>query len=423
MKTGYTLTTQAANNDGIWNEKGVDLRISILPYWWQTWWFRLIAIIAFLLFMAGFFYLRLHNLTMQKKILEKEVKERTFEVVQQNEELYAINVQLDQQKEELRATLETFFEQVADGIIIYDNSGNVSMSNASFSKITGYQPEELRNMNINDLFDTSELKDNPIRFDLMEKGEIVIRERKVIKKDKTVIDIELQNQKISDGKIESFIRDITEKKQMQKDLYIAGINAEEQERSRLAKDLHDGLGPLLSTCRIYLHKIKNKGNNDVDSFNKLEEIIDESLRGIKEISNNISPHILRNFGLIHALKSFIEKISDKCKIEVISNFNPSERFEEIIEVTIYRILTELLNNTIKYANASNAVIQVKNENNRLFIEYKDDGKGFDYVETLNKNKGFGLLNIKSRVESIGGNYEFLSEPGKGVFIRILIDIK
>jgi PAS domain S-box-containing protein len=419
----YTFRVKASNNDDIWNEKGVSLRIRVLPFWWETWWFRIIAIFAGLLAITGFFYFRLHNLTRQKKILEKEVKERTTQVVQQNEELYAINVELDQQKEELKATLETFFEQVADGIIIFDNKGNILMSNASFSKIIGYQPEEIKNMNIRDFFDATELKNNSFRFDLIEKGEIVIRERKAKKKDKTIIDIELQSQKLTNGKIESFIRDITQKKQMQKEIYIAGINAEEQERSRLAKDLHDGLGPLLSTCRIYLHKIKNKGINDIDSFEKLEEIIDESLIGIKEISNNISPHILRNFGLIHALKSFIEKVSDKCQIDIISNCDPAKRFEEIIEVTIYRVLTELLNNTIKYAKAHTANVQVNKENDRLFIEYSDDGIGFDYTETLNKNKGFGLLNIKSRIESIGGQYEFLSEPGKGVFIRILIDIQ
>jgi PAS domain S-box-containing protein len=317
----------------------------------------------------------------------------------------------------------SIFEQAADGIIIYDNQGNILMSNNSFSKASGYQTEELKKMNISDFFDADQQNNNPIRFDLLEKGEIVVSERKVVKKDKTIIDIESSSLKLADGRIQSFIRDITEKKRMQIEIYIAGINAEEQERGRLAKDLHDGLGPLLSACRIYLHKIKNKGINDTDSLNKLEEIIDESLSEIKEISNNISPHILRNFGLIHALKSFIEKIADKCEIDIICSCEPSERFDEIIEATIYRVLTELINNTIKYAKVRKASILLKKENDQLYIEYKDEGIGFDCNETLNKNPGVGLLNIKSRIESIGGNYKFLSEPGKGVFIRIIINTK
>jgi signal transduction histidine kinase len=126
---------------------------------------------------------------------------------------------------------------------------------------------------------------------------------------------------------------------------------------------------------------------------------------------------------MHALKSFVEKVSDKCEIKITSNCESSQRFEEIIEVTIYRVLTELINNTIKYAKAQKVDILLKKENDQLNIEFKDDGIGFDYHETLAKNKGFGLSNIKSRIESIGGLYEFLSESGKGVFIRILIDTK
>jgi PAS domain S-box-containing protein len=311
------------------------------------------------------------------------------------------------------------FEQAADGIIIYDGQGNILMSNKSFSNASGYQTEELKKMNISDFFDAEEQKNNPIRFDLLEMGEIVISERKVVRKDKTIIDIESRSQKLPDGRIQSFIRDITEKKRIKKEIYIAGINAEELERGRLAKDLHEGLGPLLSACKIYLHKIKNKGINDEESFNKLEEIIDESLRGIKEISNTISPHILRNFGLIYAIKSFIEKLGDKFEIDVIYDCNPSERFDEIIEVTIYRVLIELINNTIKYAKACKAAVLINVEFGQLCLEYREDGIGFDY----NEPKRFGLLNIKSRIESIGGHYEFLNETGKGVFIRVLIDTK
>jgi len=418
----YTFKVKASNNDDIWNEKGVSVRITILPYWWETSWFRIIAIFTILTVIIGFYYYRVNNLKKQKKSLEKEVKERTIKVMQQNDELFAINIELDQQKEELKATLETFFEQVADGIVIYDNQGKIIMTNNSFSKITGFETEELRNMNIVDFFSAEELKNNPIKVSLPVTGEIIRSEWKAIKKDKTIINIEAQSQKLSDGRIQSFIRDITEKKRMQKEIYIAGINAEEQERGRLAKDLHDGLGPLLSACRIYLYKIKNKGIDDKDSLNKLEEIIDESLHGIKEISNNISPHILRNFGLISALNSFIEKVLDKCEIAIICNCEPSERFEEIIEVTIYRTITELINNTIKYAKAQKVNVLLQKENDQLYIEYKDDGIGFDYFAALNSHKGFGLINIKSRIESIGGHYEFLSEPGKGVLIGILIDL-
>jgi PAS domain S-box-containing protein len=222
----------------------------------------------------------------------------------------------------------------------------------------------------------------------------------------------------------AFMRDITEKKQLEKMLYQASMKAEENERERLAKDLHDGLGPLLSTSKIYLHSIKGlkKHEDEPEFMNKLEHTIDEALLGIKEISNNISPHILRNFGLIQAVKNYIQKLDTLVQTRLVCSIDQNRRYPEMLEVTVYRILIELMNNSLKYAAASMINILLEEHDNKLLLVYTDNGEGFDYKEVYKSKKGFGLLNIQSRVHSLHGRYVFRTKPGEGVKVEVELDI-
>jgi signal transduction histidine kinase len=220
------------------------------------------------------------------------------------------------------------------------------------------------------------------------------------------------------------MHDVTEKKYIEKQLYIASLNAEEKERERIAKDLHDGIGPLLSTLKIYLFDIQNSAEVDtnLESIAKSGEIINEAISCVKEISNNVSPHVLRNFGLTQAIKSFLEKLVIKSDIKFKLNSNFNSRISEIIEVTLYRIATELINNTLKYANANNIEIIINKTEKNLSFNYLDDGKGFDYDMLIKESKGFGLQNIQSRVHAIGGELNFSSSQGKGVNVLINVII-
>lgn len=218
----------------------------------------------------------------------------------------------------------------------------------------------------------------------------------------------------------AIVRDITEKKQLNRNLNLASIRAEEDERGRLARELHDGLGPILSTSKIYVHNISrlkgiDEGNEHIK---KLQKTIDEALVGIKEISNNISPHILRNFGLKHAIGSFIEKLNLSPEISIEHDFEKINKYNEATEITLYRILTELFTNTLKHALASAIQISIKEEGKYLKMRYTDNGKGFNYEEELEKKTGFGLMNIQSRVHALSGNIAIVSEPDKGMTVKI-----
>jgi len=214
--------------------------------------------------------------------------------------------------------------------------------------------------------------------------------------------------------------DITDKRLKQREVLEAMVNAEENEKSRMAKELHDGIGPLISTAKIYAHSIRGFEDNHEkkEHANRLIELLDETLNEVRSISNNISPHILRNYGLKDAIQSFIDKIQPVTSIQFHFTFNESIKLSNTFEFTIYRTLVEMVNNSIKYANAKNIYITFKIMDSLIEVNYKDDGVGFNLMDA--KGKGFGLLNMESRMLTLGADYDYNTSPGKGVDVTINI---
>ncbi len=213
---------------------------------------------------------------------------------------------------------------------------------------------------------------------------------------------------------------------MEKRVLNAVINTEESERKRFAKDLHDGLGPLLSSVKMSFSAIAVDPNNKDQKaiLNSAKQAINEAISSLKEISNNLSPHILDNFGLASAIRSFTNKIDQtgKIKIEFRSNIH-EKRYPGNTEVILYRAICELINNTLKHAKAKKILISLDEEEGKLKMLYQDDGKGFDYnLVLLNETGGMGLPNIRSRLNSINGNFAVDSLPGEGVVVTIGVDV-
>ncbi len=215
------------------------------------------------------------------------------------------------------------------------------------------------------------------------------------------------------------------KKENEAKLFSAIIRTEEEQKQRFSKELHDGLGPLLSSVKMAISSIVKNNENEKDTKILLntEYLIDESIKTVKEISNNLSPHILVDFGIVKALKSFINKLPENSKIniELYSNFKET-RFEYNIETIIYRVLCELITNSLKHADAKNIFIDIILEGNTLNIKYLDDGNGFDYVEYDENTKGFGITNIKSRIKSVNGGCQIYSKKGEGFNANFVINI-
>ena len=205
------------------------------------------------------------------------------------------------------------------------------------------------------------------------------------------------------------------------------IQTEEKERKRFAKDLHDGLGPILSTVKMSLSALQRWENpvRNEKIIKNTSELIDEAIDSLKEITDNISPHVLSNFGLETMLNSFINKINYTGKIKI--NFKSNLKGERVLpeaELILYRCICELINNTVQYAEASVVEVNIYRSSELLVINYKDDGKGFD-TSLLEKmeTEGTGFYNIQSRINSIRGTFSLQSEPGKGMEAEIVSKIK
>jgi signal transduction histidine kinase len=221
----------------------------------------------------------------------------------------------------------------------------------------------------------------------------------------------------------SLYRDITDRKQWQQKIWNFAIQAEEKERGRIARDLHDGLGPILSAIKIHTQWLSNpdKVTNAEYITGELNRTIDEAIVCIKEISANLSPHLLSNHGLVPAIKAFIDKLKKASTTRFNFQADLNERLNSNCEITIYRIFTECINNSIKYANADSIDIKLYKEKDMIKMLIEDDGIGFDVRNALNKDSSSGLINITNRIKNIGGNIEIKSKMGEGTRITVRIN--
>ena len=208
------------------------------------------------------------------------------------------------------------------------------------------------------------------------------------------------------------------RRESEKKILNAIIQTEEIERQRFAKDLHDGLGPLLSTVKLSVSTLaemdQDKSRKEI--LRNTDYLINEAIKSLREISNNLSPHMLKNIGLASAVKNFTTRIVGPKIPNIIFESNLfGKRFNEEIEVILYRVVCELINNTIKHANAKNIEMHLNNQDNTILLTYSDDGIGFNVSEAMHGNSmGTGYSNMMSRLRSIKGNIEVESQHNEGI---------
>jgi signal transduction histidine kinase len=201
----------------------------------------------------------------------------------------------------------------------------------------------------------------------------------------------------------------------------AVLKGEEQERTRLAKDLHDGLGGMLSGIKFSFNTMKGNlimtpENNQ--AFERSMDMLDSSIKEMRRVAHNMMPEALVKFGLDTALRDFCNDINKSGALEVSYQSLGLENAEiaQTTAITIYRIVQELINNTMKHAGAKTAIVQVTKSNERLSVTVEDDGQGFD-TGILQKAKGMGWSNIQNRIEFLKGRLDVRSENGKGTSVH------
>jgi len=205
----------------------------------------------------------------------------------------------------------------------------------------------------------------------------------------------------------------------------AMLKGEEQERTRLAKDLHDGLGGLLSGVKFSLSNMKDNlfiTPDNMAVFERSLDMIDASIKELRRVAHNMMPEMLTKFGLDEALKEYCNILNGTRLLKVkYQSLGMETRLDKSLEIIVYRIIQELLNNILKHAAASEAFVQLVRETNRLNVVVEDNGKGFD-TAILEKNKGAGWMNIRSRVDYLRSQLDIHSEAGKGTLVNIEFNI-
>lgn len=354
-------------------------------------------------------------LSMQKADLIKTTERLKSEM--------AVRQKTEQQALDNEYKFKSIFELSADPILVVDLQGRIIDFNHSFIELSQRTATELSMIDYlsiipesyHDFFSTfkNRLKELPGRLELRYQN----NQGKAMYLDVSVSVINYP----SGEAILAVFRDNTERINRDKLMYSAVLEAEERERLNLSRELHDGLGPLLSTLKIYFDVLE-KRPGDPEIISRIHNILSESIKTVKAISNNLSPYMLQSLGIEKALQGFIHNVSvnEFPKIELNSNIHT--RLSEKVEITVYRMLTELLNNSLKHARANHILIQLLLDKQTLTISYSDDGIGFDMDQKNQQVSGIGLFNIKNRIDKFGGTINMESQEGKGFQLNAYLNV-
>lgn len=202
----------------------------------------------------------------------------------------------------------------------------------------------------------------------------------------------------------------------------AMIEGQEKERQRIANDLHDDLGGLMATVKLHFNALHSKVKDDTDEmYEKTNLLLDEAYQKIRAIAHAKNSGVIAKQGLLKAIEQMAEKVSAANGISIeVKDFGLDNRLENSLELTLFRIVQELIANIIKHANATKANVHLTNHGDTLNILVEDNGIGFHTDKTLANSVGMGLKSIDKRVAHLEGTLHIESEPGKGA--TVIIDI-
>lgn len=215
--------------------------------------------------------------------------------------------------------------------------------------------------------------------------------------------------------------------EQQKRLLMASIQMQEEERNRLSADLHDDAGPLLATARLYLNEnlVHQDMATQLSAITNAKQIIDETIQLIRNISHNLMPPTLRNFGLESAVNDIFQKIGGSGQLNASCKFHDyHERLKSEKELLIFRVVQELVTNILKHSNANFIHLTQNFSGNKMFIRIHHDGRGLtqkDFESHNSGNAGLGLKNIDSRIRILKGKIAFEKDSSQ-TYYKVTVEM-
>jgi PAS domain S-box-containing protein len=330
------------------------------------------------------------------------------------------------------------FENARDAIYVNDLEGNYIRVNRATETLTGYRSEEIVGHNLIDFVAATSVRDVRESFfaKLAEQGETTY-EVDVITKDGRRVPVEVRSRAIYENgvmvAVQSTARDITEHKLAQNALQMFSrqlIEAQEDERRRIARELHDQIGQVLTAVKMNLHTVQqvSQGSEAGCYIKDNIEAVDEALRLVRDLSVDLRPPVLDDFGLVTALRWYVDRYTKRTGLEVDMVIElPDEhvRFFRELETACFRIAQEALTNIVRHAQASHVLLQLVKDENVLLLSVRDDGVGFD-VESLRKRAPraatLGLISMQERAHAAGGAIEIDSVISQGTEVRFVLNL-
>lgn len=330
------------------------------------------------------------------------------------------------------------FENARDAMYVHDLEGTYTSINHAAEKLSGYTRDEIVGHNFSEFVAAEHIRRVRERFcnKLAKRGETTY-EVEIIAKDGRRVPVEVSSRAIYENGVivgvQGTARDITERKLAQDALQMFSrqlIEAQEDERRRIARELHDQIGQVLTAVKMNLHAVgrvcdtREAGAHIKDNI----EAVDEALRLVRDLSVDLRPPLLDDLGLVTALHWYVDRYARRSEIsaEVIIDLkDPNERFSREVETACFRIAQEALTNVARHARANKVSLRLRKKQEVLFLTIKDDGKGFD-PKALRRRAPrvatLGLIGMQERAHAAGGVLEISSAPSKGTEIRLQLPL-
>lgn len=210
----------------------------------------------------------------------------------------------------------------------------------------------------------------------------------------------------------------------QQEVIYRTLDAVEDERKRVARDLHDEVGAALSAMRLLVGQLDQIDPNNTKTnllTGRFKVVIDNTIDSVRRISNDLLPQGLEELGLTYALEGLCEHAMEIANVNVELAIDPAIVLPARANLIVYRLIQELLTNAIKHASATDIVLRLSLQDHLLSLHYTDNGKGFDYQQAYQK-RSLGLKNIETRAQMLRGTVEFDTQPGQGLRVKVVIPL-
>ncbi|MFN2428560.1 MAG: two-component regulator propeller domain-containing protein [Cryomorphaceae bacterium] len=414
----YIFRVLACNNEGVWNETGDSIALSIVPPFFMTWWFRSGVLILSVLLSIFAVYKAVaasRKRERQKSAMMDILPDLVFKLDRDGKylDLYGRPANFPVPTEEIDQ------KRIADFL-----PGGVS-EEAKEKVRRAIETNEMQEYTYNVGQNNGEKRYYESRFISIDAREVLCIIRDITESTRAQTKIRKGEEKLLTAleTEKKLLKRITEQQKLQLE---AIVNTEEKERERIAKDLHDGIGQLLSSVKINLGVASEIIVNTPAAEKLLSQskaTVDQITRELRNISYNLLPPSLEQFGLASAMEEEVNRL--KGNPDLFIHFDSSirdQKFSKKLEVVLFRVFQEVLNNAVKHAKAKEITIQLIQHPHHIMLMIEDDGVGFNPEEALIRKDSSGLKNLNSRIDLLQGSINIDSDSNAGTSITIEIPL-